>query len=116
MQNDTSLNTPAVAQELAELEALKKEVKDKDENFEKIAPLINNYSIIFTECLKGKGRLKPIVQKCYLLINISAFKEFTQYIDKRDVQIKRMWSSNNLNGFIALVEGVLLYEEENNKK
>jgi len=91
---------------------LKSRPQADEENIKQIAPLINNYSTIFTECLKGKERLKPITQKCYQLIDSNAFKEFNQYIAKRDAQIKRMWSSNSLNGFVSLVEALLVNIEQ----
>ena len=87
---------------------LKSRSQASEENIKQIAPLINNYSTIFAECLKGKERLKPITQRCYQLIDSNAFKEFNQYIGKRDAQIKRMWSSNSLNGFVSLVEALLV--------
>ena len=91
---------------------LKSRTQTNDECIKQIAPLINNYSTIFAECLKGKERLKPLTQKCYQLIDVNAFKDFNQYIGKRDGQIKRMWSSNNLNGYISLVEALLLHLEQ----
>lgn len=91
---------------------LKSRTQTNDECIKQIAPLINNYSTIFGECLKGKERLKPMTQKCYQLIDTNAFKDFNQYIGKRDAQIKRMWSSNNLNGFVSLVEALLLHLEQ----
>jgi len=91
---------------------LKSRPQADEENINQLAPLINNYSTIFAECLKGKERLKPITQKCYQLIDSNAFKEFNQYIGKRDAQIKRMWSSNNLNGFVSLVEALLINLEQ----
>ncbi|MCJ8319426.1 MAG: hypothetical protein MJK12_07320 [Colwellia sp.] len=91
---------------------LKNRPQANEENIKQIAPLINNYSTIFAECLKGKERLKPITQRCYQLIDSSAFKEFNQYLGKRDAQIKRMWSSNNLNGFVSLVEALLVNLEQ----
>ena len=96
---------------------LKKQNKEDNEIIKQIAPLINNYSSIFCECLKGKERLKPMTQKCYQLIDANAFKDFNQFIGKRDSQIKRMWSSNSLNGFVSLVEALLqLASQDNDKK
>ncbi len=93
---------------------IKQQSKDESEIIKNIAPLINNYSTIFCECLKGKERLKPMTQKCYQLIDANAYKEFSQFISKRDAQLKRMWASNNLNGFVSLVEALLILASQEN--
>jgi len=80
---------------------------------ELISPLINNYSIIFKECLKGKGRLKAICQKCFENQDSSAYKKFVALIVTSDKQLKRYWSSDNLNGFLFLVDALLTFEEQN---
>jgi hypothetical protein len=82
-------------------------------HIELISPLINNYSIIFKECLKGKGRLKAICQKCFENQDSSAYKKFVALIVTSDKQLKRYWSSNNLNGFLFLVDALLTFEEQN---
>lgn len=87
------------------LEAIAKNRKDEDVEF--ISLLIHNYSTIYFECLQGKNRLKPIVEKCLKTNGSNAYTNFELYLNKSDKQIQRMWSSNNLNGFISLVESVL---------
>lgn len=82
-------------------------------HIELISPLINNYNIIFKECLKGKGRLKPICQKCFENQDSSAYKKFVALIVTSDKQLKRYWSSDNLNGFLFLVDALLTFEEMN---
>lgn len=89
------------------LQALDK-IEEHEEMINIISPLINNYGTIFSECLKGSGRLKGITQKCYNHTDAKAFQEFIIHIDKSEQQIKRMWTSNNLNGFISLVEALLV--------
>ena len=79
-----------------------------------ITPLINNYSIIFSECLKGSGRLKKVSQKCFENQDNSAYKKFVALIVTSDKQLKRYWSSDNLNGFLFLVDGLLAVD--NNMK
>lgn len=78
-----------------------------------ITPLINNYSMIFRECLKGKGRLKAISQKCFENQERNAFKTFVAIIVTGDKQLKRYWSSDNLNGFLFLVDALLIIDNEN---
>jgi len=80
---------------------------------ELISPLINNYSIIFKECLKGKGRLKAICQKCFENQDSTAYKKFVALIVTSDKQLKRYWGSDNLNGFLFLVDALLTFEEIN---
>ena len=75
-----------------------------------ITPLIKNYSLIFREAMKGQAQLKVITHKCYEGHKKNSYKEFTTFIADCEPHIKRMWSGNNLNGFIALVEA-LLYEQ-----
>ncbi|MCP4989925.1 MAG: hypothetical protein GY928_28915 [Colwellia sp.] len=80
---------------------------------ELISPIINNYSIIFRECLKGKGRLKATSQKCFENQDSAAYKKFVALIVTADKQLKRYWSSDNLNGFLCLVEALLTIEGDN---
>jgi hypothetical protein len=79
---------------------------------ELISPLINNYSIIFRECLKGKGQLKAISQKCFENQDSSAYKKFVALIVTSDKRLKRYWSSDNLNGFLFLVDALLTLDDE----
>ena len=81
-------------------------------HIELISPLINNYSIIFQECLKGKGRLKAICQKCFENQDKSAYKQFIAMLITSNKQLKRYWSSDNLNGFLFLVDALLTVEGE----
>jgi hypothetical protein len=81
-----------------------------------ITPFINNYSVIFRECLKGKGKLHVITKKCYESYDVESFKEFTQFLTKQEAHIKRMWSSNNLSGFISLAEALLVLHDKENSK
>lgn len=80
---------------------------------ELISPLINNYSLIFQECLKGKGRLKVICQKCFENQDSSAYKKFVALIVTSDKQLKRYWASDSLNGFLLLVDALLTFDEQN---
>ncbi len=98
----------------ARLQQLKANANNNEQlllHIELITPLINNYSIIFRECLKGKGRLKAISQKCFENQGNSAYKKFVALIVTSDRKLKRYWSSDNLNGFLFLVEGLLNVEE-----
>ncbi len=82
------------------------------EILEAITPLINNYNVIFRECLKGKGKLQAITKKCYESYDKEGFKKLVAYISKQEAHIKRMWSSNNLSGYISLIEALLLLAEQ----
>ncbi|WP_057832579.1 hypothetical protein [Colwellia sp. TT2012] len=83
-------------------------------HLELISPLINNYSIIFRECLKGKGRFKAVSQKCFENHDSVAYNKFVALIVTGDKQLQRYWSSDNLNGFLFLVEALLTTDESNN--
>jgi hypothetical protein len=73
-----------------------------------LKPLINNYSLIFHECLTGKGKMQAIIKKCFNNHDPDMFKEFMDKIIKTDSKLKRLWGSNNLAGFISLVEALLV--------
>jgi hypothetical protein len=94
------------------LEKIKANQAEVGEMLETITPLINNYAVIFRECLKGKGKLQLITKKCYESYDAEGFKRFTTYISEQEAHIKRMWSSNNLSGYISLIEALLLLEEK----
>ncbi|PKI12999.1 hypothetical protein [Colwellia sp. 12G3] len=101
----------------AKLQRLKAYAKANDHeqlmiHAELISPLINNYSIIFRECLKGKGRLKAISQKCFENQDSSAYKKFVALIVTSDKKLKRYWSSDNLNGFLFLVDALLTMTDD----
>jgi len=117
---DTMALVAARGQEFAKarLERLKKQAKMSEhkqliQHTELITPLINNYSLIFTECLKGKGRLKAVSQKCYENQDSSAYKQFVALIVTSDKKLKRYWSSDNLNGFLFLVDALLTLDDSN---
>ena len=99
------------------LKRIQKEVNehqatDKKQTLNIITPLINNYSAIFLGCLKGKGQLGAMTKKCYESNKVGSFQDFTKFIAKRDPSLRRMWASNNLQGFIALTEALLIEQEE----
>lgn len=85
------------------------------QHIELITPLINNYSIIFKECLKGRGRLKKISQKCFDNQDKSAYKKFVAMIVTGDKRLKRYWASDNLNGFLFLIDALLTIENNSTK-
>ncbi len=79
---------------------------------ELISPLINNYNVIFRACVKGQGRLKKVTKKCFDSHNSSDYNKFIRLIMHEEKQVKRFWASDNLQGFIALAEALLLVIEE----
>ena len=95
--------------------AVATEDKQLLQHVELISPLINNYSIIFRECLKGKGRLKAVCQKCFASQNSSSYKNFIAMIVTGDKRLKRYWASDNLNGFLFLVDNLLTIENNISK-
>ena len=94
------------------LEKIKTSQSETTETLEAITPLINNYTVIFRECLKGKGKLQPITKKCYESYDKEGFKRLVSYISTQEAHIKRMWSSNNLSGYLSLIEALLLLAEK----
>ncbi len=94
------------------LVALKESKSANEEQLVIITPLINHYALITTECLKGKSQLVNIVAKCYQSADGNSYKEFTSFINRQDQRIQRMWSSNHLKGYVALVEELLVEQEK----
>lgn len=83
------------------------------DHVELIQPLINNYINIFNGCLKEKGRLHSITKECYDKQNTDEYKDYINKVIKNDEKLQRLWSSNNLIGFISLVEALLIkYDAE----
>lgn len=79
-----------------------------DESISIIMPLINNYAVIYAESLKGKGRLKGICKKCFDTYDSKGFNEFCTFMKTQEKSLQRFWSSDNLNGYISLIEALLL--------
>jgi hypothetical protein len=95
------------------VESLEKYSREaQEQRIEIISPLINNYDLIFQDSVKAKGRLKLITKECYDSVSPTAFQSFGSFIKRSEKHIARNWSSNNLAGFITLVEGLLLDYEE----
>jgi hypothetical protein len=84
-----------------------KDLDEKNSSLKMITPLINNYVLIASECLKGKGQLSIIMKKCYEKSEAGSYKAFTLWLKTQDVKIKRMWNSNTLSGYLSLVEALL---------
>lgn len=74
---------------------------------ELISPIVNNYAVIFNDSIRAKGGLQPTVKKVYEGYQKGSYKEFSNYITQSSTEIKRSWSSNNINGFILLVDALL---------
>lgn len=88
----------------------------EDKTIEMFAPLINNYSKIFTEAMRGKGQLHKITQKCYEGVHFGSFRKFTGFIGSLDTPIKRAWGMNNVSGLITFVEEVANHYEKAQQK
>ncbi|MCW8832883.1 MAG: hypothetical protein OQK09_10095 [Colwellia sp.] len=80
----------------------------ENKDIELIIPLINNYAAIFRECLTGKGKMQPMIKKCFDNHDPDAFKAFMKTIIKTDSKLQRLWGSNNLAGFVSLAESLLI--------
>lgn len=86
-------------------EKLTEELKDE---LEFITLLTANYGSIYKECLKGNVQLKTVTKNCLDNYAPGTFNCFTLFITNQDNALKKMWLSNNLQGFISLVEALLL--------
>lgn len=78
-----------------------------------ISPMINNYAFIFKACLIKKGVLHSTTKKTFSSLGDDAYKNFIESIVKKDTKIQRLWNHNNFNGFICLVEALIVkYEQQ----
>ncbi len=90
----------------------KTEQSSEKNEVELLKPLFSNYAIIFRECLTGKGNMQKIIKKCFSNQDSEVFNEFTCKVIKADAKFQRLWGSNNLTGFISLVESLLIKHDE----
>ena len=91
-------------QRFVELRAL---LNEDAEMLNIIAPMINSYATIFNDCIRAKGKLQSSVEKVYEGAQKGSYKALIDFINQSDKNIKRAWSSNNINGFIVMIEGFL---------
>lgn len=87
--------------ELKESEAL------DSKELELISPMINNYAVIFNDSIRTKGKLQSSMKKVYEGYQKGSYKAFTNHIAQSSTEVKRAWSSNNINGYIVLAEALL---------
>lgn len=81
------------------------------DELDKLSPLVANYAVIANECNKGKNKLHHTIKNCFGTADPSGYSNFTTFIKIQDKHIQRMWASNNLKGFINLVDAMLSYYE-----
>jgi hypothetical protein len=91
-------------------------LKDKEsldtKVLELISPMVNNYAIIFSDSIRAKGKLQSAVKKVYEGYQKGAYKAFSNHITQSSTEIKRAWSSNNINGCILLVDALLQIDKK----
>lgn len=71
-------------------------------------PMINNYAAIYRGCAMSKEPLQGKVKACYENFSPGAFEDFKRLLGSKQKPIKNMWASNNLIGFVSLVEALLM--------
>jgi hypothetical protein len=86
---------------------LRAESGPETEVFDIISPMINNFAAIFNDSIKAKGKLQSSVKKVYEGYQKGYYKVLTNHITQSSNEIRRPWSSNNINGYIVLVEALL---------
>ncbi len=77
-----------------------------------IAPMINNYAVIFTDSINGKGKLQAAVKKVYEGFQKGSYKKLANHISQSSTEVKRAWSSNNINGCIVLIEALMQKDKQ----
>lgn len=87
------------------------------EELDTISPLIHNYALITKACFTNKGQLSVAVEKCYKGADGKSYRDFTTFISTQNKEIQRMWGSNQLKGYLTLVESLLIkFESSTNDK
>ena len=99
-------NEESVKQRFIDLRATATSLEDS-EMFDIIAPMINNYATIFNDSVRAKGKLQSAVKKVYEGYRQGTYKVLSNHISQASKEIRRAWSSNNINGFIIIVEAFL---------
>ncbi len=79
---------------------------------EMISPMVNNYAVIFSDSIRAKGKLQSAVKKVYEGYQKGSYKKFSSHIAQSSTEIKRAWSSNNINGCILLVDALLQIDKK----
>ncbi len=79
---------------------------------EVLHPFINNYSVIYTEAIRGKGQLHKITQKCFESYQKGSYRKFTGIIGAMKPHINRAWSGNNIGALVTFTEAIF-YDMEN---
>lgn len=80
-------------------------------------PLINYYGFIFRECVAGKDKLHVAVKKCYDSVESGLYSKLSSQLKNVKPQLRRQWTSNNILGFMALVEGLITeYQKQLDEK
>jgi len=78
-----------------------------DKELELIAPMVNNYAVIFNDSINGKGKMQAAIKKVYEGFQKGSYKTLANHIAQSSKDIKRAWASNNINGCIILVDALL---------
>ncbi len=84
------------------------EITEENNDLKYVTPLINNYGLIFRNCFSANKQLKPTAEKCFESINPGSYKGFVTYLGTKDAHIRKMWAEGGLNGFMSLVEALLV--------
>ena len=117
-ENKVYLETVAIIAQRYEEIAKQKLVDLRDSGnidaklLELISPLVNNYAVIFNDSIRAKGKLQSAVKKVYEGYQKGSYKAFSSHISQSNSEIKRAWSSNNINGCILLVDALLQTEKK----
>ncbi|SEL31084.1 hypothetical protein SAMN05216262_1098 [Colwellia chukchiensis] len=74
------------------------------QELEIMAPLFNNYATIINASIRDKGKVQPSVAQVYEGFQAGSYKTLTNYIARSNDAIIKAWGSNDINGFINLIE------------
>lgn len=88
------------------------EEENLQEELELITLLIQNYSLIYGECLKGEMKLKTITKAVFDGYKAGTYDLLTHFISLQESALKQMWASDSLKGYISLVEALILQQQK----
>ena len=94
------------------VEAAEKKSPSILSDLKRMSPLVNNYAAVFNACAVAKDQLKPSAQTYFENHKPGSYKDFLTFISGREKHVARMWASNNLTGFMSVMESLLTEQQQ----
>lgn len=79
---------------------------------EPLYPIISNYTTIFHECARKPNNIKGVVKNACEQAEKGSYKQLERLISQQEKHIKSLWNQAKFNGFVSLVEALVLQQEQ----